>query len=55
MRCLSKNVFMEILESGENYNVDEIESWFKNEGSLGKTKNQSYSNYKHITLYSRKI
>jgi len=30
---LIKNVFMEILQSGENYNVDEIESWFKNEGS----------------------
>ena len=24
---------MKILQSGENYNVDEIESWFKNEGS----------------------
>ncbi len=30
---LIKDVFMEILQSGENYNVDEIESWFKNEGS----------------------
>ncbi len=28
-----KDVFMEILQSGENYNVDEIEYWFKNEGS----------------------
>jgi len=28
-----KGVFKEILQSGENYNVDEIESWFKNEGS----------------------
>ncbi len=28
-----KDIFMEILQSGENYNVDEIESWFKNEGS----------------------
>ncbi len=28
-----KDVFMEILKSGENYNVDEIEYWFKNEGS----------------------
>ncbi len=30
---LIKDVFKEILQSGENYNVDEIESWFKNEGS----------------------
>jgi len=30
---LIKDVFMKILQSGENYNVDEIESWFKNEGS----------------------
>ncbi len=30
---LIKDVFMEILQSGENFNVDEIESWFKNEGS----------------------
>ncbi len=30
---LIKDVFVEILQSGENYNVDEIESWFKNEGS----------------------
>ncbi len=30
---LIKDVFMEILKSGENYNVDEIEYWFKNEGS----------------------
>jgi len=28
-----KDVFIEILKSGENYNVDEIEYWFKNEGS----------------------
>ncbi len=28
-----KDIFMEILQSGENYNVDEIEYWFKNEGS----------------------
>ncbi len=30
---LIKDVFMEILKSGENSNVDEIEYWFKNEGS----------------------
>jgi hypothetical protein len=30
---LIKDVFMKILQSGENYNVDEIEFWFKNEGS----------------------
>ena len=34
-----KNVFMEILQSGENYNVGEIEYWFKNEGSW---KNKKY-------------
>ena len=30
---LIKDVFMKILEGGENYNVDEIESWFENEGT----------------------
>ena len=33
-----KEVFIKILENGEDYNVDEIESWFKNEGSW-KNKN----------------
>ena len=28
-----KEIFQKLLESGENYNVDEIESWFKNEGT----------------------
>jgi hypothetical protein len=28
-----KSVFKKILEQGESYNVEEIESWFKNEGS----------------------
>jgi len=28
-----KKVFIEINQSGENYDVDEIESWFENEGS----------------------
>lgn len=28
-----KNVFKKMLEQGESYNVEEIESWFKNEGS----------------------
>ena len=28
-----KEIFMKLLENGENYNVDEIEYWFKNEGS----------------------
>ncbi len=36
-----KDVFMEILQSGENYNVDEIESWFKNEGSWKNKKSIS--------------
>ena len=30
--------FKKILECGENYNVEEIESWFKNEGTW-KNKN----------------
>lgn len=28
-----KGIFKKILESGEIYNVEEIESWFENEGS----------------------
>ena len=28
-----KQTFREINENGENYDVDEIESWFENEGS----------------------
>jgi hypothetical protein len=28
-----KSVFKKILEQGEIYNVEEIEAWFKNEGS----------------------
>ena len=36
-----KGVFKEILQSGENYNVDEIESWFKNEGSWKNKKSIS--------------
>jgi hypothetical protein len=30
---LIKQIFREINETGERYDVDEIESWFKNEGS----------------------
>ena len=30
-----KQIFKEINENGEVYNVDEIEAWFKNEGSWG--------------------
>ena len=30
---LIKKIFLELLEKGENYNVDEVESWFENEGS----------------------
>jgi len=33
-----KDVFKKILEQGETYNIDEIESWFKNEGTW-KNKN----------------
>lgn len=28
-----KEIFMKLLKKGEKYNVDEIESWFKNEGT----------------------
>ena len=28
-----KSIFKTIIESGERYNVDEIEFWFENEGS----------------------
>ncbi len=28
-----KGIFKKILDSGETYNVEEIESWFENEGS----------------------
>ncbi len=28
-----KEIFTKLLKCGENYNVDEIESWFKNEGT----------------------
>lgn len=30
---LIKDTFNKILQNGENYDVDEIESWFENEGS----------------------
>ena len=30
---LIKTVFREINENGERYDIDEIESWFENEGS----------------------
>ena len=30
---LIKVIFKKILESGETYNVEEIEAWFKNEGT----------------------
>ncbi len=33
-----KSIFKKILECGETYNVEEIESWFKNEGTW-KNKN----------------
>ena len=36
-----KDIFMEILQSGENYNVDEIEYWFKNEGTWKNKKSIS--------------
>ena len=34
-----KKIFKELVKNGERYDVDEIEFWFKNEGSWNK-KNQ---------------
>jgi hypothetical protein len=34
---LIKQIFREINEKGERYDVDEIESWFENEGSWNVT------------------
>ena len=28
-----RNIFQEIIQSGERYDLDDIESWFENEGS----------------------
>ena len=33
-----KNTFIEILRNGANYDVDEIEFWFENEGSWHEKK-----------------
>jgi len=33
-----KDIFKKILDSGEIYNVEEIESWFENEGSWNSKK-----------------
>ncbi len=31
-----KQIFLDLLKNGEQYNVDEIESWFENEGTWSK-------------------
>lgn len=36
--AFAKEIFLKLLQSGEDFNVDEIESWFKNEGTW-KNKN----------------
>ena len=36
-----KGIFKKILDSGEIYNVEEIESWFENEGSWKSKKSIS--------------
>ncbi len=36
-----KDIFKKILKSGEIYNVEEIESWFENEGSWKSKKSIS--------------
>lgn len=33
-----KKIFLKLLQNGENYNVDEIEYWFKNEGTWNNKK-----------------
>ena len=44
-----KSIFKTIVESGERYNVDEIEFWFENEGSWKSKKSRlritNLSNY----------
>lgn len=49
-----KSIFRDILKSGERYDVDDIESWFENEGKLVKQgiKNQSD---KSLPLHPRQI
>ena len=45
-----KTIFKNMLEKGQDYNVEEIESWFENEGtwkskkSNGKIKNAAQEN-----------
>ena len=41
-----------LVESGERYDVDEIEFWFENEGSW-KIKEPRVQNYKSFKLCSR--
>ena len=36
-----KSIFKTIVESGERYNVDEIEFWFENEGSWKSKKSRT--------------
>lgn len=46
-----KEIFKKILENGETYNVEEIESWFKNEGSWKNKKTIiRISNMSHYIL-----
>ncbi len=44
-----KSIFKTIVESGERYNIDEIEFWFENEGSWKSKKSRlritNLSNY----------
>jgi len=35
-----KSIFKTIVESGERYNIDEIEFWFENEGSWSTRKSR---------------
>ena len=44
-----KGVFKKILENGEIYNIEEIESWFENEGSWKSKK--SISRITNISHY----
>ena len=43
-----KSIFTDILKSGERYDVDDIESWFENEGTwTNKTSRVRITNLSH--------
>ena len=43
-----KQIFLDLLKNGEQYNVDEVESWFENEGTWrNKNSRVRVSNLSH--------